>query len=85
MEIKLTIPTEKATEFRDYLCDKFGYEVEIPDPNDDTKKIPNTESKAQFAKRQIIEMLKRDFSSWKYQERMRVSYKSALDTDIKIT
>jgi hypothetical protein len=54
MNITLTIPDAVATRVVDVLATRFGYQATIPDPADSTKTITNPQTKAQFAKSQLI-------------------------------
>ena len=51
MIISINIPDEVKNEVIDAICDEYGYVAE-------TMGVKNLETKAQFAKRQIIEFVK---------------------------
>jgi hypothetical protein len=61
MNITLTIPDEQAARVMNALCVRYGYQETIADPNggDVLQYIPNPQTKAQFAREQIISFLKR--------------------------
>jgi hypothetical protein len=60
MNITLTIPDEQAARVMNALCVRYGYQETIADPNggDVLQYIPNPQTKAQFARAQIILFLK---------------------------
>ncbi len=55
MNITFTIPDAKATRIIDGICGNLNYQTTI---QADNKDIPNPETKNQFAKRMIIQLMK---------------------------
>ena len=56
-EIKLNIPADKIQLIIDSFCNVYGWKENIDDPEGEDM-IPNPETKAQFAKRMVIEYVK---------------------------
>lgn len=61
MDITLTIPDNQVARVINALCVRYGYQETIANPNsgDVLQYIPNPQTKAQFARAQIISFLKR--------------------------
>lgn len=64
MEVKFTIPTAHTTRIIDGVCYEHHYQAEVPDPDNPEKVIPNPETKAQFAKKMIVQWVKNCVKSY---------------------
>ena len=58
MQLTITIPDVQLKRVLDGVAWDNNYQATVADPKDNTKTIPNTETKAQFVKRMLVERLK---------------------------
>ena len=65
--ISITIPDDKIEDVKSAFADAYGYQAEIEEIIDDEptgNMIPNPETKAQFAKRQVAQYAKSIYVAW---------------------
>lgn len=56
--LSYTLSDAQGAEAIDAFCARYGYTSMVPDPNVQGGTIPNPETRAQFAKRQVAEWMK---------------------------
>ena len=77
-EIVIKIPDAKLNRVVDGVCGNFGYQENVPDPDNDGEVMPNPQTKGQFAKAQIVKYTKDCVRAYEYKvseatERSRVN------------
>jgi hypothetical protein len=65
MQIQINVPDAVVPEMVDALCQRYGYQATLPDPNVSGGTIPNPETRAQFAKRQISVWLNHELIAYR--------------------
>ena len=79
--LSYTLSDAQAAEVVDALCQRYGYQDTLPDPNNAGQTIPNPETRAQFAKRQVAEFIKHEGLAY----RRWLAENSASTADVVIT
>ncbi len=63
-KLTIDIPDELISEFADFMAETHNYQEQVQDPNSPDK-IPNPETKVQFAKRMLRNNLRQNFMRWR--------------------
>jgi len=77
MQITITIPDEIAPRVIDGVAGQHGYQETVLD--EEGNEIPNPETKAQFAKRVILEGVKNAVLSWEAVQAAEAARTAAID------
>jgi hypothetical protein len=78
MDIKVTIPDAQKDRIIQAFCSQFGYQPFI----DDFHSIPNPETRPQFAKRMLAQVIKDTVRTWEANEAQRIAREASItDTD----
>ena len=57
-KIEFNIPDGKLSKYVGFLSRNWGYQDEVPDPENEGEKIPNPQSKGDFVKEHIADWIK---------------------------
>ena len=77
-QIVLTVNDAQLTRLGEAVARRQGYRETIQDPVDPTKTIPNPETKAQFIRRWVINMLKNEVVLDELQQRIKQAQDDAV-------
>ena len=80
-DITITIPNPVLPRVVDAIATEYGYQANIPDVGNPGQFIPNPETKNQFAKKQVIEFLKRTVKTAEKSNAI-VTARNAVETDV---
>jgi hypothetical protein len=84
MQFNMDIPDQHAQRVVNAIAQNFGYQEVVPDPENPTgPAIPNPESKAAFAKRQVKIWMKQQVSLWESREAT-VAAQQRVDQEIQL-
>ena len=77
-QIVLTVNDTQLARLAEAVARRQGYREVIQDPVDSTKTIPNPETKAQFIRRWLINMLKNEVGLDELQQRIKQAQDDAV-------
>lgn len=77
MDIKVTIPDKHEVRVLKGFCYHHGYPDVVADA--DGNPIPNPETRRQFAKRKLAQIIMAGFSAWEAEEAARIARDEALE------
>ncbi len=77
-QIVLTVNDAQLTRLAEAVARRQGYRETIQDPVDSAKTVPNPETKAQFIRRWLINMLKNEVGLDELQQRIKQAQDDAV-------